>query len=353
MTRRHHCPMLPLARWPAAENRRWSTAKSRNRPARDGYGRDPTWSAAYWEKQEEAYGGFLGWLLLQGSSDPREEPGQRCTPQRLKAYVEFLLPKVSPATANNRIEHLRRALKVLGAKPDSRSFRNACHHLRRRARQAKRSDPPPPDRALKALGLKLMALADANYDPRRSINAVIYRDGLLIAAMSHRPLRRSNWAELIIDVDLILIDGIWWIVPAHQKVKKRPPIPVRWPVELQGALQRYLSVYRPLLTGSQSKTDHLWMTYRRKPEAPSTMSLAVARRTKAEFGRAWRPHAFRRAVASCAGTVTEAATLLGNTPAIAEKSYRHARRQIALQEHLELLQQHRDALSTISVAKNN
>jgi integrase/recombinase XerD len=108
--------------------------------------------------------------------------------------------------------------------------------------------------------MELMALAEAATDRRHRVNAVIFRDGLLIAALAHRPLRRRNWAGLRIGIELIPIDGRWWIVLRPRKVKNRKSARIPWPAELVPALEHYLKVYRPLLLGetTDNRTAALW-----------------------------------------------------------------------------------------------
>jgi hypothetical protein len=160
----------------------------------------------------------------------------------------------------------------------------------------------------------------------------------MIALLAHRPLRRRNCAELRIHYDLLRIGEDWWIVLENHQAKNRKAVEMRWPADLVPALERYLAVYRPLLTGvSKCPTNALWVTYRGRPEAARTQSGAVAIRTEAEFGRSWRPHAFRRSAADAA-TVADAATLLGDTPSVVEKNYAPTARRAALQTHMKMLQ---------------
>lgn len=92
-----------------------------------------------------------------------------------------------------------------------------------------------------------------------------------------------------------------------------------------------------MLTNDSAETA-LWISYRRRPLTLRGFSEAVARRTASEFGRAWRPHSFRKSVAR-ATSVADATVLLGDTPHVVQKDYAPARRAEALRRHLDLLEQ--------------
>lgn len=335
---RQRCPSLPVELWQAPDNYRWRAARKPAATILDRTKGRAYWSSRYWQDLEEAHSYFLGWLRAEGALDWKVEPAERCTRERLAAYVEFMLRRVRPATTHHRVRHLAIVLEMLGGRLDRSTFAQACQYLRRLERREKRFERPPPVARLKTLGMKLMALAESGSDPRDSVNAVIFRDGLLIAVLAHRPMRRRNWAEFRLDYDLVRrgSDG-WNIAPKSRNVKNRKMGPMPWPKELLPALEQYLAAYRPLLLRESTTTDVLWITYRGKPMTPATLSLAVARRTQTEFGRAWRPHAFRRAVAGDT-TVPDAAALLGDTPSVVQKNYAPSNRRAALRRHIQVLQ---------------
>ncbi len=337
------CPNLPRRSWGSPDRELWLAARASGRTVLSKGGGSPNWEPRYWQTMEEAYGCFLGWLAGEGLLDWSVPPTERCTHDRMQAYVSFMLARVKATTALNRVEHLHRALEVLGAPsthPLFRStFRHLSRHLRRLSRQDRRPKDAPPARDLRRLGLELMELADSAHDPRGKVNAVTYRDGLMIATLPARPFRRQIWADLEVGVDVRRNGPDWYITCTSTNVRKRVPPPVRWPRDLQPALERYLTVYRPLLGAADEAAGPLWMTYRGSPECAGTFADAVARRTKAAFGRAWRPHAFRRAAAAAADTVEDAATILANTQAVTQIHYRHDRAAATFQMNAGLFEQ--------------
>jgi Resolvase, N terminal domain len=56
--------------------------------------------------------------------------------------------------------------------------------------------------------------------------------------------------------------------------------------------------YRPVLMGGRYYGDRLWIGYRFAPQAPHTIGVTIAERTKQAFGKRVNPHLFR----DCAAT---------------------------------------------------
>lgn len=331
------CPCLQLQRWPAPVARSWTSERDRKRTILNRGRARATWSTRYWDNLEQALSHFLGWLSAPGMLNRTGHP-LRCTPDLLDAYVRFMLARVRPATAHHRVRHLEVALDVLGLHPDRTMFCKCCRFLLRLERKTARHVEPPSPAQLHALGLKLMKLADHPLDRRARVNAVMFRDGLLIALLAHRPLRRKNLGQLHIGADLVHKPAGWLIKLERGKLKNRKHVPMLWPTDLVPALERYLTVYRPILAYDHADMTELWLSYRGKVVTVRGLSEAVARRTKAEFGKAWRPHSIRKSVAQAA-SVADASVLLGDTPRVIQRSYAPSRRGEALRRHFDLLEE--------------
>ncbi len=290
------------------------------------------WSPRHWESVESGYCYWLDWLDAMNQFDPDERPGLRCTPERLRGYVEHLLKRLSPGTALHLLRQLRSYFKAFDPDFAGRHLRDADRHLRRRLREIGIKHVPPLD-AFDKLGVELMHKGRMGCDSRHAVNFVTLRDGLEFRAMAHRSLRRLNFTEITLGPygDLRKIGSKWWLVVQAAKTKMRNSIRQPWPDELVADLEEYLTWRTSFLEGVPP-TDRLWISYRRTPQGPGCVSEAFSRRTSAKFEKPYRTHALRLATGTGARSAAKGATMLGNTPAIARLAYRNVNKAAALRD---------------------
>ena len=167
------------------------------------------------------------------------------------------------------------------------------------------------------LGLKFMNDAERGVDRNARKNACLYRDGLQIALLAMRPLRRRNFAELTLHRHLIREGAEWRVRFAASETKTGEPIETSFPSELVPHLEHYLARYRPNLMGGRYCGDRLWIGYRFRPQAPHTIGVTIAERTQQAFNRRVNPHLFRDCAATAIAVhdpdhVRIAAALLGH-----------------------------------------
>jgi integrase len=130
------------------------------------------------------------------------------------------------------------------------------------------------------------------------LQAIQYRDGLMIALLAVRPLRLRNLNGLEIGRTLCAVGGSeHQIVFGPTETKTREPIEVGWPTDLEPQLRRYLDRYRPRLLGGGNSLM-LWIGRRGKPMANMSVRLAIIGRTRDKLGVPINPHLFR----DCAAT---------------------------------------------------
>ena len=160
--------------------------------------------------------------------------------------------------------------------------------------------------------------------------AIQARDGLMIALLALRPLRRRNIAALTIGRSLIATGRGWRICFEPDETKTGLVIDLPWPDRLNTALALYLGHYRPvLLKGGTS--DRLWMTYRATPMTPHSITCRVKKVTRDLVGADVSPHLFRDSLATTLAIedpdhVRAASVLLGHrTPRTTERYYNRAR----------------------------
>ena len=151
------------------------------------------------------------------------------------------------------------------------------------------------------LGLSLMKQA-AEIPNARSA-AVLFRDGLIVALLALRPLRRKNLTNLTIGIDLIMIEGRWLIVLARSQTKTHAALEFAWPEELHEPLETYLAVHRATLIARHGRWhaevgNRLWVSSDGSPLTQMAIYDNIVRRTRKAFGRRINPHLFRDAAAT-------------------------------------------------------
>jgi integrase/recombinase XerD len=187
---------------------------------------------------------------------------------------------------------------------------------------------------LYALGLHLMSQATGFRSLRRS--AVLFRDGLIIALLALRPLRRRNVTDLTLGRDVISVAGTWMIVLSPALTKTHVALEYDWPESLVEALEEYLRVHRPLLQARKGRWkspagDRLWLSADGSPLTQMALYDRVVYWTGKVVGKSVNPHLFRDAGATFMAIndpvhVLLAAPLLGHrTFTTTERSYIQAR----------------------------
>jgi integrase/recombinase XerD len=287
---------LAFEHWPEIDRRRWQQAARDNDPLID-IGVVACWAPRTRQTVSNGYGHWLFWLNRQGLLDVAEPPDNRCSPDRLLAYVRGMRG-LSPATVANRTIALERALCAVAPGSDRSYLRTLINNLPKQRETSHKRVRLQEPADLVELGLKLMNDAEQGVHRSARKNSCVYRDGLQIALLAMRPLRRRNFAEMTLDRNLEREGQGWRIHFAAAETKTREPIDVPFPRELVPYLERYLSHYRPLLMGERYRGSRLWVGYFFKPQAPHTLGINIAERTTRAFGGRVNPHLFRDSAAT-------------------------------------------------------
>ena len=266
---------------------------------------------------EDAYGRWLGFLMSRGGLASDVSPVDRVTPDAVRDYVSALKSRVRITTAYFNIYFLRRAISALAPERDWEWPRDIERGLYRVARRQRNERAVVPVEKLYALGFDLMARGERASHLRKIDRAVLFRDGLLIALLAARPIRRRNLANLRIGRHLIRAGDGWTIsIPANE-TKNQNPVEAPLPSGLTHPVDRFLSEYR-LVFKKADAHDYLWPSRNGGPLGPRATYQAIARRTLAVFGFRVGPNRFR----ACAATtiaiadpvnVAAATRLLGHT----------------------------------------
>lgn len=154
---------------------------------------------------------------------------------------------------------------------------------------------------LYGLGLSLMARANTQSTPR--LAAMIFRDGLMVALLALRPMRRGNFINLTIGEDLVRNSADWTIVLPGTVTKNHAELAFSWPETLLPSLETYLAVHRPILAKLVNRWkapigNRLWVSSHGSPMTEMALYDMITERTKAAFGKSINPHLFRDAAAT-------------------------------------------------------
>jgi integrase len=199
---------------------------------------------------------------------------------------------------------------------------------------------------LLALGLSLMEKAGDEPTPR--LAAFAYRDGLVIALLALRPMRRRNLAGLALGTTLQRVGGRWLILVPPGETKTGVPIELPWPEVLVPHLETYLAEHRPLLAALQNRWtspvgNALWVSSHGSPMTQMALYDQIRQRTREGLGKDVNPHLFRDAAATLLAIadpvhVRLAAPLLGHrTLSTTEAHYQQAQSLSAHRQFTEVV----------------
>jgi integrase/recombinase XerD len=347
----------PRELWPDADWLAWAAALA------PGDVLDPGGPASRWAPITrhgviKSYGRWLTWLDRTGQLDPASPPAGRVTPERVKGFILALQQVNAPKTVLHRIVGLAQAAGALAPDADWAWLWRIVGRLRRAARPArlKRVRLVGVDE-LFALGRDLMAEAERAGAWPAWRPAVAYRDGLMIALLAARPLRLKNFVAIEIGRHLTEAGRGHRLHFTRPEMKTSEPVELSFPRLLEPALDRYVSVYRPILCerdSSRADTKHdvrgartanpLWVSSR-GGAALSRNGLydRIVTLTRVRLGRPINPHLFR----DCAATsiaiedpehvLITAAVLAHSGLQTSEQHYNHAEALQAIrryQEHI-------------------
>jgi site-specific recombinase XerD len=202
-------------------------------------------------------------------------------------------------------------------------------------------------RDLFRFGIELMKRADRGDASSAFFQALAYRDGLMIALLAARPLRRANFVAVQIGRHLVRRGETYWLLFSDDETKNEIELDWPFPEMLMSHLERYLSEYRPILlgrhprfgNGAPAAGNHLWVSRYGTPLTAHGLYLQITDRTKQKFGRSVNPHLFRDAVATTVAIedpahVMSTKSLLGHHDVrSSERYYNQARSTEAAFEH--------------------
>jgi hypothetical protein len=264
-----------------------------------------SWASSSRQNAARAYGGWLFWLASRDELQPDTSPASRFTKEHVFDYVTYLQEHLGEISVAMQMDKLHQAARAIMPTQDWSILGTVCRNLRRDAAPTNhKAARLIHARALLEFGQRLMREAEnsENLDPLH--RAVLFRDGLLIAFLAARPLRKRNIKGMYLGITFIRETGRYWLrFPAGQ-TKTRRSIDLPCPAALTPAFDRYIEVHRRVLLSRASSPEHdpslhaVWISAAGRPMGDTAIHRVTTTRTWAEFGKAVNPHLFR----DCAAT---------------------------------------------------
>lgn len=300
---------IPLGDWPKLDREAWQSAQEPADLLDPAVGQASRWSEATRQMIESGYGRWLGWLALVGELDPHERPWERATRDRVRRYLDALTAaELADYTLARRIQELSDGLKVMAPDQDFAWIGRGAWRIHAQAQPSKDLRPrlQPAERVLQ-LGLDMIQAADTDRFRGPVERACLFRDGLMIAFLTLRPLRSKNLTALTLGRHIQQRGDMWWVFAPGAEEKTGRDIECPWPQQLASALERYLEIHRPVLLRCSTKGpqagEALWVSKQGTAMTSDALSYQVKSRTEEEFGEAINLHSFRHIAATTIATV--------------------------------------------------
>ena len=319
--------------WPAADRHTWSRARAKGNVL-DELGGLSAIAEIQIPQLLFAYGRWLGYLAdyegLQSIASGVDYLSREC----LSGFLHLLKTHLAPCTTRNYMTSLRSVAHAMSPGANLSDLDAATRRVWRNARPVKdKRSRIVPARDLWQLGLDLIDTCDECTTRPKRLGQ--YRDGLMIALLASRPIRRKNLAQIEIGHHLRRIGDVHWLLFEAQDMKNRRSLEFPLPRQLTQPMQHYLDDIRPKLKGQHGrwKADVgrlLWVGEGGSEMKGGRISDRIYRRTDERFDHPIGPHLFRDAAATSIAEldpkhVGMIRAILGHTSlATSEIHYNHA-----------------------------
>ncbi len=305
---------LPFADWPCRDQMAWEMAIAEG-DIFDGQGPAAHWATRTKQTNIQHYGRWLNHLLWSGQLNPDITPADRVTPGAVRAYNRHLAELVAPRTRLSLLVGLKVTIAAMAPDHSWRWLQDLCNRVQRHAKPKtdKRSRIRPSGEIYVAALRELEALPSGELN---LYQAVAYRDALILALLTARPLRVRNATEIDLGRHLVRIDDRWLLTFPGEEMKNRQPLEFFLPQDLCPWLEQYIAEVRPMFPGA-AQSDRLWLNQYGPVTSPHFIYLRIVKLTKRLFGTPINPHLLRDCAASSLALVSPdlaraAAPLLGH-----------------------------------------
>jgi integrase len=328
--RRNHSVAGPrsllIAEWPQADQRAWEEA------CRPGHRFQQGGTASYLAEVSRVdiarrYGMFLDFLERSGVLDRGAPVAAQTTPENVAKYIEELQDRVRSVTVWNCIYKLRRASELMTPAVDFRWLSEIEKDIAFTMQPRSKYDRLVLSERLLEAAMTLIIEAElSDCSPLERAKRV--RNGTMVAFLSLCPIRAKNFADLEIGKTFREIAGVWWITLPSRTTKSRTPYERMVPTLIKPVIEKYISLYRPVLLRPGLPTDSLWLSATAGQQMlASNISTLVSKTTQETIGVSVSPHLFRTAGASTA------AIYGGSTPHLASALLDHRDRRVTEEDY--------------------
>jgi integrase/recombinase XerD len=314
--------------WPLNDRKAWLRGTSQV-SLLDVVGHAAKWRPAMVQKTARGYATWLNWLECGGLLANADTAAMHCIDERIDEYRAYLASSVQPVTVRSYLVGLERALSVIAPTFDAKFLKRKTLCYPKIGDTNKKRQRLKDPAELLQLAFDLMAKADAKSQPTTR-DAILFRDGLMIGLLTLDTPRLCNLASIELGRQLRKETHGWVFEGQHTETKTHEHRGRAWPKMLVAPLDRYLSIYRPLLQTGKPPNNHLWLSQRFAQLTDNGIYYAIVGRTKAAFGKSINPHLFRDALATSLAIddparVALARHVLGNEFSTMQKYYNQAR----------------------------
>jgi hypothetical protein len=255
-TRRH----LAHSEWPAEDQALWEAATVEDDVFSEAAG--ARLAPATIKRYFYGWSRFLGFLALDEPAALRLGVVARVTKPRIVSFVEHLRATNIPRSVAAHVEAAYHAARIMMPEQNWSWLKLTKSRLHHAAPPSRGRGPVITSMQLLDLGLELLTKAERRFTGLLRMNdAVLYRDGVMIALSAFVPIRRKNHAEIRIGHEFQCYGDGYLISLPDRQTKTKKTVEFEVPEMLVPYLTTYLTRVRPriLRMGSSSA---LWVSPR-------------------------------------------------------------------------------------------
>lgn len=288
---------MKIESWPDQDRALWDQARrsSVGLWAEEGFA--VNWRPDTVRSCERAYGIYLRWLSDTGHFTPAALPLDRVSEALIRTFVKRFSVGRAEHTVASTVRGIAYVIRACHPPTGVAWLTQLAHRLTNSAVPVRTKILVTAPELL-MLGEQLM---DAGFRTGRiasSRSAILYRDGLMIALLVARPMRRRNLTGLQIGKTLHLGNREARIVFKRSETKTGRAINWPFPSFLRPALLTYVNDVRPVFRPPSNDEGWLWLNLQHRPMSATDVSHRIALLTSRHLGRRISPHLFRDVAAT-------------------------------------------------------